>query len=68
MNYYKYNLIDILKIWEGGLAIHGGIIAGLIYFIYVSKQKKIKLLELLDIFAPSLVLGQAIQFTLFYMG
>ena len=60
MNYYKYNLTDILKIWEGGLAIHGGIIAGLIYFIYVSRRKKIKLLELLDIFAPSLVLGQAI--------
>ena len=60
MDYYINYPLDIFKIWEGGLAIHGGIIAGLIYFIYVSKKKKIKLLDLLDIFSPSLALGQAI--------
>ena len=60
IDYYKYNLLGIFKIWEGGLAIHGGIIAGMIYFIYVSKKKRIKLINLLDLFAPSLALGQAI--------
>lgn len=60
MDYYKNNLLDTLKIWEGGLAIHGGILAGLIYFIYISKKKNIKLINLLDLFAPSLSLGQAI--------
>ena len=29
-NLYKNDLIGILKIWNGGLAIHGGILAGLI--------------------------------------
>ena len=60
LDYYSEYPMDILKIWEGGLAIHGGILAGLIYFIYLSKKKKIDLLNLLDIFAPSLALGQAI--------
>ena len=31
---YRYNLLDILKIWEGGLAIYGGIIGGIIYIFY----------------------------------
>lgn len=60
LDYYGPNLLNILKIWEGGLAIHGGILAGLFYFIYVSKKKNIKLLILLDLFAPSLALGQFI--------
>ena len=60
LNYYSKYPLDIIKIWEGGLAIHGGIIAGLIYFIYESKKRNINLLDLLDLFAPSLALGQAI--------
>ena len=35
---YKDNLIDILKVWEGGLAIHGGIIAGVITLIIYCKR------------------------------
>ena len=58
--YYINNPLDIFKIWEGGLAIHGGIIAGIIFIYFYSKKKNLKLLELLDIFAPALVLGQAI--------
>jgi len=59
--YKRYtNIIDIFKIWEGGLAIHGGIIAGIIFIYFYTKKKKLLLLELLDIFAPALVLGQAI--------
>ncbi len=61
---FKYqdytNIIDIFKVWEGGLAIHGGVIAGVIFIYFYSKRKNLKLLELLDIFAPALVLGQAI--------
>lgn len=59
-NYYQDNLIDILKVWEGGLAIHGGVIAGVIYTYYYAKNKAIYMLKLTDIMAPSLILGQAI--------
>lgn len=60
IGYYSKHIIDIFKIWEGGLAIHGGIIAGLICVYIYSKKKKINLIEFLDIFAPALVIGQAI--------
>ena len=60
LDYYKENILDIFKIWEGGLAIHGGIIAGIIFLIFYTKKKKLNLLELLDIFVPALALGQAI--------
>jgi len=60
LDYYSKNLLDIFKIWEGGLAIHGGIIAGILTIYFYSKKKDITLINLLDIFAPALVLGQAI--------
>lgn len=60
LDYYGKNLLDIFKVWEGGLAIHGGIIAGIIFLYFYTKKKKLNLLELMDIFVPALVLGQAI--------
>lgn len=60
LDYYSKNIIDILKIWEGGLAIHGGIIAGILTIYFYSKKKEVSFIKLLDIFAPALVLGQAI--------
>ena len=60
LDYYSKNLLDIFKIWEGGLAIHGGIIAGLIFICFYTRKKDINMLELLDIMAPALALGQAI--------
>lgn len=59
-NYYSNNLIDIFKIWEGGLAIHGGIIAGFLFLIYFTKKHKINLFELTDMIVPALIIGQAI--------
>lgn len=60
LDYYSKNIIDIFKIWEGGLAIHGGIIAGILTIYFYSKKKQVSFIKLLDIFAPALVLGQAI--------
>ena len=60
LDYYLNNLVDIIKIWEGGLAIHGGIIAGMIFIFFYTRKNNIQLLDIFDIFAPALVLGQAI--------
>ena len=57
---YQDNLIDIFKIWEGGLAIYGGIIGGFIYLLFYCKKKNFSLIKLLDIISLSLLLGQAI--------
>ena len=50
----------VFAIWEGGLAIYGGIIGGFIAALLFAKIKKVSLLGILDIAAPSLLLGQAI--------
>jgi phosphatidylglycerol---prolipoprotein diacylglyceryl transferase len=51
---------QIIKIWEGGIAIYGAIIGGSIAAIIFAKLKQISFWQLADIVAPSLALGQAI--------
>lgn len=50
----------IFSIWEGGLAIWGGIVGGLITLAIIAWRKHWNLARLLDAFAPGVVLGQAI--------
>lgn len=50
----------IFAVWEGGLAIHGGLIAGLLTGGAYVWAKGLPLLTYLDIVAPSLALAQAI--------
>ena len=59
--YYKGGpFIDVFKIWNGGLAIYGGLIGGLLgVFVYSIFAKK-RFLSLADVLIPSLILGQAI--------
>ncbi|WP_299833741.1 prolipoprotein diacylglyceryl transferase [uncultured Metabacillus sp.] len=58
--YYSQNPGDIIKIWNGGLAIHGGLIAAVLTGIVFAKVKKLSFWKLADIAAPSIILGQAI--------
>ncbi|MCX6740507.1 MAG: prolipoprotein diacylglyceryl transferase [Candidatus Parcubacteria bacterium] len=57
---YSQNLWDIFKIWEGGLAIHGAMIAGIIVLIIYGKRHKISFWLLLDLVVVSLALAMAI--------
>ena len=57
---FKNDILSIFKVWEGGLAIYGGVIAGIIFTAIYCKRKDKSILKTLDIFAPSLILGQAI--------
>ena len=57
---YKYDLLSIFKVWEGGLAIYGGIIAGFITILYYAKKHNESVIKTTDILAPSLIIGQAI--------
>lgn len=60
LDYYSKNILDIFKVWEGGLAIHGGIIAGAIFIIVYTKKKNLNTLKILDICVPGLLIGQAL--------
>ncbi len=57
---YKDNLIEILNLRKGGLAIYGGVIAAFITLWVYCKIKKQSFLQVADVCVPGLVLGQAI--------
>ncbi len=57
---YSHNKLEIFKIWHGGLAIYGGIIAAVGTGIIFSRIKNINFFNMADIMIPGLVIGQAI--------
>lgn len=59
-DYYKDNLSEIYKTWNGGLAIYGGIIAGVLTAYVFAKIKKIKPFKLFDFAIIYIPLVQAI--------
>lgn len=58
-NYFR-NPIEILKIWNGGLGIPGGVIGGALALIIYCRAKKLHFLEWADYIAPGLLIGQAV--------
>lgn len=60
LDFYLANPIEIIKIWNGGLAIHGGIIGAVIAIYVYCKKNKLVFIEMLDICAPAIVIGQVI--------
>ena len=61
-NWYEYkgSIRSVLDIRAGGLAIHGGLIAGLIVAYFVCRYKKVSFLEMADLVFPSVALAQSI--------
>lgn len=57
---YKDNIVDVIKVWNGGLAIHGGLLAGTIAAIIYTKKCNVKSLKIIDIAIPGVILAQAI--------
>lgn len=59
-SYYKEHLAEIPQIWNGGIAIYGGIIGALIGAVIGCKTGKINFPNLLDLGALGLLIGQGI--------
>ena len=59
LDYYLANPSEILKIYNGGLAIHGGVIAGLIFVYFYTKKKNVSFIKILDIVAPAVIIAQS---------
>lgn len=60
LSYYITRPLEILEIWNGGLAIHGGILTGLLTTIIYCKKNKVNVSKMLDIIVVGIILGQAI--------
>lgn len=54
------NILNVVKIWEGGIAIYGGIIGAVISTVIYCKVKKLPILKSFDVCTPGLLIGQAI--------
>src|SRR5688572_13428906 len=60
LDYYSRFPGKIFAIWEGGLAIHGGVLGGILVGGIYAWRRQLPLRQYLDVAAPSLALGQAI--------
>lgn len=57
---YKDNPADMIKIWEGGIAIHGALIGAFLTTYVYTKRKGISFWKVADIAAPGILIGQII--------
>lgn len=60
LDYYLANPAEIFALREGGLAIYGGVITGILVIYFVSRHKKIPLGAMLDVIVFGLLIGQII--------
>lgn len=58
LEYYLNDIMAIFRVWEGGLAIHGGIFAGTIFTLYYTKKNNLSFFKLADILVICLIIGQ----------
>ena len=59
-DYYRDHLTEILNVWQGGMAIQGGIVLGAIVGILYTKRHGIDPWAMADIVCPAVILGQAL--------
>ena len=59
-DYYSRHLSEIPQIWEGGLAIYGGLIGGILAAFLVCRHNGLNFLKLLDLAGMSFLIGQGI--------
>ena len=59
-DYYSENPSQIPQIWNGGLGIPGGVAGGALGILIDTRTRGLNTARWLDIFAPALLLGQAI--------
>jgi prolipoprotein diacylglyceryl transferase len=60
LEYYQGDIMEMINIRGGGMAIHGGVFAGILSGYIFTKIRKLNSWQLADIIAPVLVLAQAI--------
>ena len=60
LDYYLKHLDEFFAVWNGGLAIYGGVLAGILAVALVCRKKKIPALAMFDNLTYGLLLGQII--------
>lgn len=58
--WYRATPWKVVALWEGGLAIHGGLLGGVVGLLIVSRWKRVPFWRLADTVVPALILGQVL--------
>lgn len=58
--YYQNHLTELLNVWQGGMAIQGGVVLGVLVGIFYCRRHQIDILTMMDICAPAIILGQGL--------
>ncbi len=59
-DYYQHHLLEIPFVWQGGMAIQGGLVFGVITAVIYLRRHRIPILEFADLVAPALLVGQSV--------
>lgn len=59
-NYYSQHLTELFNVWQGGMAIQGGVVLGVLTGILYCCHHKLDPVHLMDVLAPAIILGQAL--------
>ena len=59
-DYYSEHLTELFAVWQGGMAIQGGVLLGVLAGVYYCQTHGLPTLALMDILAPAIILGQAL--------
>jgi phosphatidylglycerol:prolipoprotein diacylglycerol transferase len=57
---WQHTLLDIVRFTEGGLVVYGSLLGALVAFVGVAYLRRLRMLRLADIIAPSMLIGLAI--------
>ena len=60
MGYYSQHPGEVFAIWNGGIAIYGGLLTGALVLYLFSRRRLIEPIDFLDIAAPSVMIAQSI--------
>ncbi|MCI1287337.1 MAG: prolipoprotein diacylglyceryl transferase [[Lactobacillus] timonensis] len=59
-SYYASHPAEIIAVWDGGIAIYGGIIGGAVVLYFYCRYHHLSVWTMLDIVAPTVLLGQGL--------
>lgn len=59
-SYYAQHPDEIIAIWDGGIAIYGALIGGVVTMILFCRARRLRLMTMLDVVAPAVILAQGI--------
>ena len=59
-DYYGNHLTELFNVWQGGMAIQGGVLLGVLTGVWYCRRHGLDTVHLMDVLAPAIILGQSL--------